>query len=255
MSRTFLTAGQGAPTGVLIEYHLGSVPEGEATLTILDATGHEVQKFSNQAKGAAALPSRPGVNRFAWDMRYPNAREAASDMELSGFEASRPSPPVAPPGRYTARLVVGGQTYNQAFEIRRNPAVAATDLDLQAQFELSVKVRDKVSQVADALTRLREARRRPSAAAPAVSEKLLAIEGRLTRLSLSHPLELGPKGLINKLAALSGDVATGDARPTRQMYAVFEDLSARVDAQLRELDQALKDPATGPAGDQPRPKR
>jgi hypothetical protein len=46
--------------------------------------------------------------------------------------------------------------------------------------------------------------------------------------------------LNNKLAALQGLVEAGDNRPTDQSYAVFKDLSARLDAQLASLDALLK---------------
>jgi photosystem II stability/assembly factor-like uncharacterized protein len=247
--RIYLNAGQNPPSGALVEYYLKQPPSGEATLAILDAKGQLIQQFSSQAKGGRSILLDAGMNRFYWDMRYPNAREAASDVELAGFEASRPSPPVAPPGRYTVRLTVGGQTYERPFEIRKDPHVTATDADLQAQFDLMVKIRDKVSEVSDALNKLRDVRRqlearekqapaRMGATAP-VKQKLLAIEGQLTRLTLSHPLELGPKGLGNKLAALSGDVGRGDAKPTKQMYAVFDDLSARLAVQLGQLDEVI----------------
>jgi hypothetical protein len=80
-----------------------------------------------------------------------------------------------------------------------------------------VKIRDKVSETSDALTKLREARSQlearekaattpqPDIAAP--KAKLLAIETELTRIILSHPLEVTPKGLINKFGTLSGTVA------------------------------------------------
>ena len=50
---------------------------------------------------------------------------------------------------------------------------------------------------------------------------------------------MAPKGLANKLAALSGDVGRADARPTRQARAVFEDLSARLAARVRQLDEVI----------------
>ena len=192
------------------------------------------------------------MNRFVWDMRYPTAREAASDVAAPPFEAARPVQPVAPPGRYAVRLMVGGQSYEQPFEIRKDPIIAASDADLQAQFELMVKIRDRVSEVSDALTRVRGARRQVEAfekpaGAPGgaradvapVKVKLLAIEGQLVRLVGSHPLDMAPKGLSNKLAALFADVGSADARPTKQAYAVFEDLSARFAAQLRQLDEVI----------------
>ena len=45
-------------------------------------------------------------------------------------------------------------------------------------------------------------------------------------------MDLEPKGLINKLGRLSSAVVAADARPTVQMYTVFEDLSSRIEVQL-----------------------
>ncbi len=250
-SRAYLMGGPNPPAGVPIEYYLKQAASGGATLTIVDAQGQAVQTFSSPARDGRVLPAAAGMNRFFWDMRYPGAREAPSPVQLAPFEASRPAAPVAPPGRYTARLTVGGQTYERAFEVRRDSRGGATDADLAAQFDLLVKIRDKVSESSDALIKLREERRRVEAlekgAAPpnaradiaAVLTKLRAIETELTRLTLSHSLEVTPKGLINKLGTLSGTVASGDARPTKQQYELFDDLSARIAVQVGEIQQLL----------------
>jgi hypothetical protein len=252
--RAYLDAGQNPPSGVMIEYFLRQ-PSGEVALTILDSKGQVIQRFSGQAKDGRGMPAEAGMNRFLWDMRYPNARDAVANGALS-VESARPSAPIAPPGRYVARLEVAGQTSERPFEIRKDPQVTASDADFLAQFDLMVKIRDRVSEVSDALTRLRAARRKlderekqgagaPQPAAVQVRQKLRSIEGQLVRLVASHPLDMAPKGLSNKLAALSGDVGKADARPTRQMYAVFEDLSARVAAQVRQLDDVLGKEGSG----------
>ncbi len=44
----------------------------------------------------------------------------------------------------------------------------------------------------------------------------------------------------NKLAALQGVVEGGDGRPTEQSYAVFKELSGRLDRQLDSLDTIVK---------------
>jgi hypothetical protein len=248
--RNYLLGGPNPPTGVPVEYYLKQ-PAGEVTLAFLDAAGKAIQTFSSTSRRGTVVPAAAGMNRFFWDMRYPGAREAPSSVTLASFEASRPVPPLAPPGRYTARLTVGGRTYERWFEIRRDSRGGVTEADLQAQFELLVKIRDKVSETSDSLTRLREARsqldvREKAASTPqaqaeiaAVKAKLLAIETELTRLVLSHPLEVTPKGLINKLGTLSGTVASGESRPTKQQYELFDDLSARIAVQIRELQQLL----------------
>jgi len=92
--------------------------------------------------------------------------------------------------------------------------------------------------------RLRTARQQLAQRAPADAagalEKLEAIEGALTRLLPAvNSMKLPPKGLNNRLAALTGAVGGADARPTRQMYAVFEELSADVAEQVRQLDEVI----------------
>jgi hypothetical protein len=69
-----------------------------------------IQRFSSQANDNRWMPAEAGVNRFAWDLRYPNARQLPRNPLLTGPEDSaRPQPPVAPPGRYRARRAVGTQ--------------------------------------------------------------------------------------------------------------------------------------------------
>jgi hypothetical protein len=189
------------------------------------------------------------MNRFVWDMRYPNARELPPEGGLVGAEYPRAQAPRAPPGRYLARLSVGGQEYERPFEIRKDPRITATVADLEAQFALMVQIRDRLSEVTDAVNRLREGRQKleeweraagGDAAVAAAKDKLGAIEGALTRaVGPKATFNLPPKALNNRLAALTRVVGRADARPTQQAYAVFEDLSARVAEQLSLLNETL----------------
>ena len=252
--RTYLDAGQNPPDGVMIEYYLKQSPSDEATLTILDGQGEVIQQFSSQAMDNRWMPAEAGMNRFVWDLRYPNARMLPRDPLLTGpGDSARASAPVAPPGRYRARLAVGGQELERLFEIRKDPRITATDADLQEQFALMVQIRDRLSEATDAVNRLRDARRqidgRVQAAGgdPAVARaaanargKLLAIEGALVRLvNPNYPNLIPPKGPVFKLASLSGVVGRADAKPTRQVYMVFEGLTAQVARQLELLEEVL----------------
>ena len=97
--RTYLDAGQNPPDGVMIEYYLKQSPSDEATLTILDGQGEVIQQFSSQAMDNRWMPAEAGMNRFVWDLRYPNARMLPRDPLLTGpGDSARASAPVAPPG-------------------------------------------------------------------------------------------------------------------------------------------------------------
>jgi hypothetical protein len=228
----------------MIDYYLAK-PTGEIALAILDDKGEVIQRFSSQAKGSSrSMPSEAGMNRLEWDVRYPGGREIPPPPGFVSAEYGRAQAPVAPPGRYRARLSVGGQQFERSFEIVKDPRITATDDDLRAQFELMVRIHERLSDVTDAVNRLRAARQqlaeKPSAEAARALETLGTVEGALTRLLPDvNSMKLPPKALNNRLAALTGAVQQADARPTRQMYAVFDELSAAVSEHVRRLDEVV----------------
>ena len=227
-------------------------------LTITDAKGEIIQQFSSPSQEGPKPSTREGMSRFLWDIQYPGATEISVAGALAGFQAQSallaPLPPVALPGRYVVRLTVDGQAHEQPFEIRKDPRVKASDADLRAQFELMVDIRDLASEIAEAVMRLREFRgqldgRRAElpeesrVEADKVLEQLREIEGNLIRWMGTefHPMMWGPPGLVERLSRLSPAVIAADARPTRSMYAVFEDLSERFEVQRNRFNQITEE--------------
>ena len=258
--------------GVAIDYYLKN-PIDKATIEILDSQGQTIATFANSNEqeqrgggrgGAepdeeeggggrgggppARVTVRQGMNRFTWDMRYPNAREFPG---LIMWAASTRGP-MAPPGKYQARLIAGGVTKTHEFQISRNPNFPdVTDADLIEQFKVAKQINEKVSLANGTVIRIRalksqiadRASKDPAlkAAADAFSAKLTDIEGEIYQYrnqSSQDPLNF-PIRLNNKLAALQGTVESGDARPTEQSYAVFKELSGRLDKQLARLEGML----------------
>src|SRR5581483_1376028 len=266
----YLDAGKNPPDGVIVTYYLKEQPEDEIQLTILDAQGQEIRTFSSEEKQndtASALrpnakdkekkepriPKDAGSNRFVWDMRYPEATRVDGFAGMDGPLAA----PLASPGSYQVRLTIGDQIYIESFEILKDPRVAATQEDLEAQFALRLRIRDKLSETHEAINTIRDIRQQAEnwqgrtqkhqnaeaigTAISALTENLSAIEEELIQVkaqtrqdTLNFPVKLNAK-----LAALSNTVASADAAPTRQMYELFEDLSARVDAQLTRLQNVI----------------
>ncbi|HUZ01858.1 MAG TPA: glycosyl hydrolase, partial [Thermomicrobiaceae bacterium] len=246
-------AGQNPPDGVLVNYFLATEPDEEITLTFLDAADNEIKTFSSRPKGNGdkkepAVPAKAGLNRFVWNMRYPEGVTVPGAMFRSGGVDG----PTAPPGSYTVQLTVGSESFTQLFEIRKDPRLPASDDDLQAQFQLLLEIRDKLSDAHGAVNRIRKLRpqveewqRRGEAAdhapiaetAQSIAETLTTIENVLIEPRLQvpkDPLHFPPK-LNAKLAALVGVVSSADARPTRQSYEVYEKLAGEIDAQLDAL--------------------
>jgi hypothetical protein len=197
------------------------------------------------------------MNRFFWDMKYPGTQMPPSAGALNTFKSvdyAPPSPPIAPPGRYIVQLTVNRQSYEEPFEVRKDPRVKASDADLRAQFELMVDIRDRFSQVADTIMRIREVRDKLNkhhaklpeesrVKADGILEQFKQIESTLTIWmgTEEHPMMWGTPGLTEKLSSLSGTVGEAEAKPTKSMYAVFKDLSKRFQIQQNKLNQLVKE--------------
>ena len=249
--RRFLDAGANPPDGVTVSYYLGQEPEGEVLLTFEDQRGEVIKSFSSALSSAneddLRVSARQGLNRFIWDMRYPDAVKHSSSVGAEGYFSTLRGP-MAPPGVYTVALSVAGKRWTQSFEIRKNPLITASQDDIEAEFQLLLEIRDKLSESQEAVRRLQSIRdqlegwvRRTEGtqayetveqAAQGIKEKLGAIEEELARTAPGQPMKLG-----DKLAGLSVIVASADERPTQQSYEVFRDVGARVDLQARNLRQ------------------
>jgi kynureninase len=103
-------------------------------------------------------------------------------------------------------------------------------------------VRDQV-RTASERAKGSEAEKPIQEAADALSKKLTTVEealyqtkNRASQDPLNYPIRLN-----NKLAALGGAVASADAAPTAQSYAVYDELVAKIDAELSSLDGLLAD--------------
>ena len=257
IKRTYLNAGTNPPEGVMVTYYFKDKPDGEVTLTFLDSQGGRIKSFSSKALGdaEARIPGRAGTNRFAWDMRYPNARSVQQAPGLTEQESPSPIAPVAPPGIYQVQLAVDGRVSTETFEIRKDPRVLATQEDLDAQFALHIKIRDMLSETNDVISRIGKVRSQAKEwerrtqnltggdevanAVARLEEQLFPIEGELVQVIGTNPMNLPPKGLNGKLASLTSVVASADSVPTRQSYDVFDDLVARVNQQFQKLEEVI----------------
>ena len=262
------SAGQNPPNGVVVQYMFKEKAQGEATIEFLDAAGKLIKKFSSKAEARAAgapagggdddegprgaaptplVPIEKGLNRFEWDMRYPDAVSFPGMI----YWAASSRGPIAVPGSYTVKLTVGGKTFTQPFTIRKDPRMGGSVADLQKQLDLSLQLRDKVTQTNEAVIQIRDIRKqiedlvaRATSAKDVVeagkklAKELTEVEQELYQTKnqsgqdpLNYPIKLN-----NKLAALLGVVQSSDTAPTAQSNQVFEDLATKVNGHLRRLE-------------------
>jgi photosystem II stability/assembly factor-like uncharacterized protein len=270
VSRPGLSLGKNPPSGTVIYYYFKEKPNDEVKLDILDESGALITSFTTQAKAEeqpadetseffggdrrpAKVPAEAGMNRFVWDWRYPDAKTVPGALLWAGSTRG----PRAGPGQYQVRLSVGGKTLTQPFEIQKDPRIKTTPAEFKEQFDLLMKIRDKVSEAHEAVNTIREVQKQvddltnrlkdhPGAktvaeAAKTLTEKLTAIEQEIiqTKIKSSQDALNYPIKLNNKLAALASAVASADAKPTKQSYDVFNELSGKLDEQLTKLKEVL----------------
>jgi hypothetical protein len=196
-----------------------------------------------------------GLNRFTWDMRYPDAHGIEGGTLLAGGNLRGP---VAAPGTYRVTLKVGNQTLAESAEIRKSPRSSATQEDLQSQFDFLTEVRDRLSETNDAVNTIRALQKdvtevlnrakstNQGGAVVAAGDKLTAgLQSVL--LELYEPRYTGqddqmlifPLKLNNRIAGLQGYASGADAAPTTQAFSVFQELSKQLDGELSRLKTIL----------------
>ena len=196
------------------------------------------------------LPRQAGLNRFTWNLRWPGAYSAPEE----GKPRRRQPGWVAPPGTYTARLVVEDQTVESSFDVLRDPRSRATDQDLIDQHEFMLEVVELTEQVTDAVGRVKRVKAQADAwakrddvpeevkvAAKAVANALKPSESKLTQPKFTDStdrLKL-PAGLDEKLPSIAPVILSADAPVTTQARQVWEKLSGEARVALSELQAVL----------------
>jgi photosystem II stability/assembly factor-like uncharacterized protein len=259
--------GHNPPSGSVIYYYLKEKPEQEVILEFLDAQGNLIKKFSSREK--KEQPSRQrwfpmardqqvtaekGMNRFVWNMRYPDAERVPGAILWAGTLTG----PVAVPGSYQVRISVGEKSMTQSWNWKKDPRLETKQEEFQEQFDLLIKIRDKMTQLNKAINRLRSIKKQVDdlqtkakehekwkgiiAEGKKLKEKLKEIEDVLIQSkskSSQDPLNY-PIKLDNKISALASVVASSDSKPTDQSYELFKELSAQADVQIARLDKLIQ---------------
>jgi uncharacterized protein (DUF2164 family) len=274
------TFGQNPANGVVVYYSLKSKPTTDVVIEFLDSNGKSIRKFTGrlprsgaggagpagQAQASAGedegffggAPARvatdAGLNRFVWDLRYAEAVRFPGMILWAGETRG----PHVVPGNYQVKLTVDGSTMAETFEVKPDPRLTTTAADYAKQLDLSLKIRDKLSETHNAIIQIRDVKKqvddlakrlagqpnsKPIAdAGAALNKKLTEVEEALYQTknqSSQDPLNF-PIRLNNKLAALGGVVSRSETPPNEQSYAVYDDLVAQINAQLQRLSQLMK---------------
>jgi photosystem II stability/assembly factor-like uncharacterized protein len=261
--------GQNPAAGAVVYYSFHEKPKDEVTLEFLDNAGKLVHKFSSKPParkeqaaggeeeddsprrpaGADRVPAEAGLNRFVWDLHYPDATSFPGLIMWAGSVRG----PAIVPGIYKVRLTANGKSQTQSFEVKRDPRLTTTPEEYGRQLEVALQIHNKLSQSNEAVIQIRDIRKqldeyvarvkdaKVSDAAKALAKNLTVVEEALYQTknrANEDPLNF-PIKLNNKLAALEGTVESSDNAPTVQSTQVYEDLASQVNSQLEKLKRIV----------------
>jgi len=259
--------GENPPNGAIVSYYLKSEPKGEITLEIKDGDGKLVREYSSKEKKnkneqppewpdlekpPELLPTAAGMNRFPWNLRYDNP------LELPGafYAGNGPEGPIVLPGKYQLKLTVDGKSSVSQLEVKPDPRIKASIVELRKQFELSSKVSHRIAELHAAVMQIRDVRLQMEHVAKRLQgnpknqavlasiqndeKKLAAIEQELVQVKMkSSEGNLRYPNMLNEAFDSFSHVIENDAAPTPAMLGVFEQLNSQLDTQLAAWKQLV----------------
>ena len=251
-TREHLDVGENPPQGAIVYYWLAPGVEGPVTLTFRDAGGADIIGFrsDDESLGIAKRPTtKPGLNRFVWDLRYPGPtpidKELAAKTGALAAEGDNPSGPVAMPGDYEVALSAGDTSQTQRFKIVPDPRLSTSHEGYAGQFALLQDLTRALSRLHEAVNRIRRLKRGlarvPSpleVQAASGNDALEAVEAVLVDIRRMSPRDVlrHPAGLNDTLADLLAGVGISDTPPTASHEAVSREIIVRVDAEIAKID-------------------
>jgi photosystem II stability/assembly factor-like uncharacterized protein len=271
-------AGQNPPDGAIINYYLKTASRIPVVLEIFDASGKLVRRFASDDKPLAVdlsrinppsywirpfqpLKNEAGMQRFTWDLLYPNPPSDHYDLPISAVVHDTPFVPQGPavmPGTYTIKLTANGKTETQTLTVRIDPRVTTSAAGLQQQFDLSMKAYEgiiRVWQLVDDAKKLKDEldARKAKAGKDTPEAKIIeALEARLKVISEGRPRAPGTAASVSEmpLGRLAGAfggmlelLQDADVEPTAQAVAASAELEAALanaEKQLAEIRASVR---------------
>ena len=192
------------------------------------------------------------MNRFVWNLRYPGPYvtkgvDEGRSRPIRGYRGEIS----AVPGTYKVRLTVGKWSHTECLEVKKDPRLETTQAELQEQFDLLVKVRDKITETQKSVTKIMSVREQINnkakrAAKPdlkqlaeSISKKLSIVERKLCITEHGSDEAFYP-GMTQRLAVLYSVIVASDHKPIDSAYERFADLKKVLSAYLEQLKEIFE---------------
>jgi photosystem II stability/assembly factor-like uncharacterized protein len=230
-------AGENPPDGAIINYVLKQKSATPITLEIFDASNKLVRRFSSDDRPLEVdmtkvnppdywvrpfqpLKNEAGMQRFTWDLLYPNPPADRYDLPISAIYKDTPFTPqgvAVMPGKYTVKLTANRKTLTQILTVQMDPRITTSTLDLRQQFDLSMQAYEGVKQT---YAMIEEAKTLKGKVDVAKLDLLLNGTKPLTQNLVDLPLNR----LNGAFAGLLDLLQDADVKPTSQAISAAKDL-------------------------------
>jgi photosystem II stability/assembly factor-like uncharacterized protein len=242
--RDWSPLGENPPSGAVFDFSLPR--QTAASLEIVNPEGMVVRRFSSDASGSP-LKVKLGMNRFVWDLRYPEVTGIPGVRVFRGMRGR-----LAVPGKYQVHLVVEGRTYSVPLEVLPDPRIGAAPTKYTEQDQFLSRVEHDLNDLYQAVLRLRSVREqieaaKKSAEDPAVEKAGTDIVAKLTKLEneLIQTKAIGihviaaPARLDSHFNFLHYAANSWDPGITEGDRVAYADISREWAADKSQLDQIL----------------
>lgn len=238
--------------GIVVNYFLKEVNDStKASVTVMNSERKVIKTFSTSSN-ENKLEINNGMNRFVWNLTYPEAERIEGMIFWNGL----PSGIIAPPGNYIIKVKVGTDSVETICTLKADPNYKISKEDYNTQFEFLSQVQDKFNEVQKSIKKIRTVRSQiqefvskqgkeiPTAVkqlADSISLQITTIEEALyqTKAKSGQDVLNFPIRLNDKLSGLFDAANSGNMAPSKQVKEVFADLSAKCDTQLNKLKKIM----------------
>jgi photosystem II stability/assembly factor-like uncharacterized protein len=195
-------------------------------------------------------PMGAGLQTASWNLQYPPATTFPG-MILWGASTAGPR---AVPGTYQVKLTVDGRTFTQPLTVVKHPLYTdVTQADLEAQFDLALRIRDKLSEANQAVIRIRDIKgqvndrvskstdARLQTVGEGLNSQISAVEEEIYQVrnqSGQDPLNF-PIKVNNRIATLNRSVNAGDGAPIGNAEPIFNDLVGELKVHTDALERII----------------
>ncbi len=245
-------AGQNPPDGAIINYYLKEPAKSPVVLEITDSAGKLVRRFTSEDKPLDVdlkkvnppeywirpfepLKNEAGMQRFVWDLLYPNPPSDNYDLPISAIYKDTPFVPQGPavmPGLYRVTLKVDGKSFSQSLKVRMDPRVKTRPLGLLVQFNLSRQAYDEISRARNLAAEVRKRisdLEKSQPASPLIPKLKMLLDGPQQRPGTAMAVADFPlsrlAGAFTQLLDLFQDA---DVAPSTQAVAAARDLQLAI---------------------------